>query len=493
MASSTRKNAMYNVAYRLFSVLLPLVTAPYLSRTVGTEGVGLYSHAWSVSYIFCLIGMLGLNDYGVRAIARVRDDREKLDRTFSAIWQMQLLVAGVTLLLWFGYVFLVAGEERTIAFHLTMMSVSCLCSFDWCLMGLDIFRPIALRNTFVKSAAAVCVFLFVREKGDLWIYAFVWSLATLAGNLSCVPGLRGKVRYRRVPMGESLKHLGPCAVLFISVMAVNIYRTMDKVMVSRLAGYAQNGLYENAEKIIYCLSGFISAIGTVMMPKISHMQQKGETEAIRAHIDRSMELILCMVSGMAFGVAAVADRFSVLFYGEAFAASGALMAPLAFTLILIGFANVIRTQWVLPQGRDSIFVKSVCSGAVVNLAVNALLIPRMQAMGAVVGTLMAEGTVPLVQWLILRRELPYGRFLGYAGTYAAAGAVMLLAVRLTGRLLPWTGWPGLAAQVAVGILVYGAVTLLVWKLEGRTYLRGLGRKKTKSGAAEAPADEKPES
>jgi O-antigen/teichoic acid export membrane protein len=94
---STKKNAAYNVAYRMFSVFLPLVTAPYLSRTVGTEGVGLYSLAWSVSYIFCLIGMLGLNDYGVRAVARVRDDREKLDETFSEIWQMQLLVAGLTL------------------------------------------------------------------------------------------------------------------------------------------------------------------------------------------------------------------------------------------------------------------------------------------------------------------------------------------------------------------------------------------------------------
>ena len=105
---STKKNAVYNVAYRMFSVFLPLVTAPYLSRTVGTDGVGLYSLAWSVSYVFCLIGMLGLNDYGVRTIAQVRDDREALDRTFSAIWQMQLLVAGATLLAWFGYVFLVA-------------------------------------------------------------------------------------------------------------------------------------------------------------------------------------------------------------------------------------------------------------------------------------------------------------------------------------------------------------------------------------------------
>ena len=466
MASNTRKNTLYNMAYRLFSVLLPLATAPYLSRTVGTDGVGLYSHAWSVSYIFCLIGMLGLNDYGVRAVARVRDDRETLDRTFSAIWQMQLLVAGVTLLAWFGYVFLFAGEERDIAFHLTLMSVSCLVSFDWCLMGLDLFRPIALRNTFIKSAAAVCVFLFVKQKSDLWIYAFVWSLSTLLGNLSCVPGLRGKVRYRPVPFRESLAHLGPCAVLFISVMAVNIYRTMDKVMVSRMAGYVQNGLYENAEKIIYCLSGFISAIGTVMMPKISHMQQKGETEAIRRHIDRSMDLVLAMVSAMAFGVAAVARPFSVLFYGADFAGSGELMIPLAFTLIMIGFANVIRTQWVLPQGRDHIFVKSVCAGAAVNLVVNFLLIPRMQAMGAVVGTLMAEGTVPLVQFLILRRELPYGKFLGYAVKYALIGTAMLLSVRGLAAILPFGGWLGLGLQVLAGIAVFGGLTLLAWKRAG---------------------------
>ena len=474
---STRKNAAYNVAYRMFSVLLPLVTAPYLSRTVGTDGVGLYSLAWSVSYVFCLIGMLGLNDYGVRTIAQARDNREELDRTFSGIWQMQLMVAGVTLLFWLGYVFLVAGEEKTIALHLTMMSVSCLCSFDWCLMGLDIFKPIALRNTFVKSAAAACVFIFVKNRDDLWIYAFVWSLATLLGNLSCAATLRGKVRYRRVSMGETLKHLKPCAVLFISVMAVNIYRTMDKVMVSTIAGVHENGLYENAEKIIYCLSGFISAIGTVMMPKVAGMQKRGETERIARHIDRSMDLVICMVSAMSFGVAAVADRFAPLFYGDAFRYSGTLMIPLAFTLIMIGFANVIRTQVVLPQKRDSIFVKSVCCGAVVNLAANACLIPSMKSMGAVVGTLLAEMTVPVVQYIILQKELPYRKYISYVGVYAVIGGIMLACVRLVGRAVPEEGWLGLGIMTLAGILVYGGLTLAWWKISGRSLKEIIGRRK----------------
>ena len=379
------------------------------------------------------------------------------------------MVAGITLLAWFGYVFLVAGEEQLIALHLTMMSVSCLCSLDWCLMGLDIFKPIALRNTFVKLAAAACVFLFVKDKADLWIYAFVWSLSTLAGNLLSAASLRGKVRYMRVPFRESLKHLGPCAVLFISVMAVNVYRTMDKVMVSTIAGVDENGLYENAEKIIYCLSGFISAIGTVMMPKVAHMQQRGEKEKIARHIDRSMELILCMVTAMAFGVAAVADRFAPLFYGEDFRYSGALMAPLAFTLIMIGFANVIRTQVVLPQKRDHIFVKSVCCGAVVNLITNACLIPSMKSMGAVVGTLLAELTVPVVQYWILRKELPYRQYLKYAGIYAVFGGIMLGCVRLSAHLLPQETWVTLGVMTLTGIAVYMGLCLGYWKLARKSF------------------------
>lgn len=467
---NTRQNAAYNVAYRVFSILLPIVTAPYLSRVVGKAGVGLYEYAWSVSYMFCLVGMLGLENYGTRAIARVRDQQDALNRTFSEIWRMQLLVAGVALAGYGVYVAFIAGEERFIALHLTLMSVSCLVNLDWCLMGLDQFKPIALRNTAVKLLAAAAVFLFVKRPEDLWIYALVWSLATLAGCLSCMVSLKGKVRLVRVALADVLRHLAPCALLSITVIAVSVYRQMDKVMVGALAGMAQNGLYGNAEKIIYCLSGFISAIGTVMLPKVSRLTRQGQMERVMRHIDLSMELILCMVSAMAFGVAAVADEFAPLFFGVEFAASGPLMAALAFTLIAIGFANVIRTQWVLPQGQDRVFIISVSVGAAINLLANSLLIPRMQAMGAVVGTLLAEFSVPVTQWLFLRRDLPYRRYLGYAAVYGVIGGVMLLSVRLLGRALPLDGWLRLSLQVLAGALIYGGLCLTWWRLNKKTAL-----------------------
>ncbi len=458
---STRKNTLYNMAYRLFSILLPLVTAPWLSRAVGTEGVGLYGYAWAISYTFCLVGLLGLENYGPRAIAQARDDRDALNRTFSAVWKMQLLVAGLTLLVWCGYVAFVAGAERQIAFHLTLMSVSCLVNVDWCLMGLDQFKPIALRNTAVKLIAAAAVFVFVKSPEDLWIYAFVWSLSTFIGCVSCFASLRGKVRFVSVPWREALRHLRPCAVLSISVIAVSVYRQMDKVMIGALADMDQTGLYENAERIILCLAGFISAIGTVMLPKISHMTAKGLMDDVKKHIDASMELVMCMVCALGFGLASVAVDFAPLFYGEGFVQSGTLMIPLALTLIAIGFANVIRTQWVLPQQRDGIFIKSVLTGAAVNVVLNALLIPSYGAMGAVAATVAAEFSVPAVQYVILRKELPFGRYIRYALTYSAMGLAMLLAVRAS----HWSalhGWAQLAFKVAVGGAVYGGLCAAWW-------------------------------
>ena len=477
---STRKNTLYNMAYRLFSMLLPLVTAPYLSRVVGTEGVGLYGYAWAISYTFGLIGLLGLENYGPRAIAQSRDDRAALDRTFSGIWQMQLLVAGVTLLVWCGYVAFVAGAEKSLALAFTLASVSCLVNVDWCLMGLDQFRPIALRNTLAKLLAAAAVFIFVKGPEDLWIYALAWSLSTLLGCTSCFLSLRGQATFTPVPWKEALRHLKPCAILSISVIAVSVYRQMDKVMIGALSDMHQTGLYENAEKIILCLAGFIAAIGTVMLPKVSRMTAKGLMDDVKKHIDASMELVMCMDCALGFGLASVAPEFAVLFYGEAFADSGLLMILLSFTLLTIGFANVIRTQWVLPQKRDGIFVKSVLTGAVVNVVLNALLISQFGSMGAVAATLAAELSVPVVQYIILRKELPYLRYMKYTLAYAAIGLAMFGAVRLA-ALLPFGGWLGLAVQVAVGGVVYVALCLVWWRLTGNRHILGVIRKTTKGG------------
>ena len=95
---SLQKNFLYNVLYQILLVILPLITAPYISRTLGATAVGVYSYTYSVAYYFLLIAMLGIGNHGNRSIAAVRDDRKKLNKTFSSIYSLQVITFSIAIL-----------------------------------------------------------------------------------------------------------------------------------------------------------------------------------------------------------------------------------------------------------------------------------------------------------------------------------------------------------------------------------------------------------
>ena len=162
------------------------------------------------------------------------------------------------------------------------------------------------------------------------------------------------------------------------------------------------------------------------------------------------------------------NQLAILLSGSAEnAGTGSGSMIFSFLLPVVIVLVLFYIFMVLPQKRDHIFVKSVCCGAVVNLIANACLIPSMKSMGAVVGTLLAEMTVPVVQFIILRKELPYRKFLGYVGVYAVIGGIMLLSVRAVGSLLQAETWLNLGIQTVTGIAVYGVLCLAWWKISGK--------------------------
>ena len=88
----------------------------------------------------------------------------------------------------------------------------------------------------------------------------------------------------------------------------------------------------------------------------------------------------------------------------------------------------------------------------------------MGAMGAVIGTLLAEMTVPVVQFILLRKELPYGKYMRHVLAYAVIGGIMLLCVRGVGSLLPEETWLNLGIRIVSGTAVYGILCLIYWKI-----------------------------
>ena len=132
-----KKNLIINVSYQLFVVIIPLILAPYVSRTIGAEGAGIYSYTYSVSYCFALVGMLGVANYGNRTIASIGSDIKKRSKAFWEIWSIQVAVSVMACTAYIIYCTFFNIENKIIAY---IQVITVLCSvFDisWFFYGIE--------------------------------------------------------------------------------------------------------------------------------------------------------------------------------------------------------------------------------------------------------------------------------------------------------------------------------------------------------------------
>ena len=138
--SSVKKNYLYSVAFQILIIILPLITSPYISRVLGADLLGVQSYYFSVASYFYMFAMLGVNNYGNRSIARVRDNKEELSKTFWSIYLLQficaLLVSGAFLF----YVFIIEKNNKTIAFINGLYILSGMFEINWLFFGLEKFK-----------------------------------------------------------------------------------------------------------------------------------------------------------------------------------------------------------------------------------------------------------------------------------------------------------------------------------------------------------------
>ena len=206
-------------------------------------------------------------------------------------------------------------------------------------------------------------------------------------------------------------HIRPNLVLFIPVLAVSIYKIMDKIMLGSMTNMTEVAYYENSEKIINIPMGIIAALGTVMLPRMSNLIATGNDKKALQMIEMSLKFIMFLAIGIAGGVIIVSPNFIPLFLGNEFVNAIPVVSLLAVTVIFISWANVVRTQYLIPHQKDKIYIKSTLLGALVNVISNIILIPRYGAVGAAIGTIFAEATVAVYQTIKVKNALEIRKYL----------------------------------------------------------------------------------
>lgn len=455
---SLQKNFLYNVLYQILLVILPLITAPYISRTLGATAVGVYSYTYSVAYYFLLIAMLGIGNHGNRSIAAVRDDRKKLNKTFSSIYSLQVITFSIAILAYAIYLVLFVKDNRLIVLLQLIYVTSGLFDIGWLFFGLEQFKLTVARNTLIKISTVVLMFVFVHKPSDLWKYTLIMSAGTVFSQAYLWLYVKKYVSFEKCSVKEITSNIKPVLILFIPVLAYSIYKVMDKIMLGNMSSYDQVGFYNNAEKIINIPMGIITALGTVMLPRMSNIVANGDKKRVDDYIRISAKLVTLLSSAIAFGLMGVSSVLAPVFFGDEFIACGEIIRLLSVTVFFIAWANVIRTQYLIPNKRDSIYLTSTMVGAILNLIINWMLIPKYQANGAAFGTIVAEFSVMLVQMVAVKNELPMRKYIMSYSPILINGLIMAVLVDRIGIKLG-VSVSTLAIQILAGGFFFCIATI----------------------------------
>lgn len=448
---SVNKNFIYNSIYQLLLYIIPLILTPYISRTLGAEQIGVYAYTYSIVYYFMLATMLGINNYGSRSIAKNSTNKEKISEIFSEIYGLQLRVGMLMLIIYNFIILFIFKEYTTLSLIHNLFLISSILDINWLYFGIEKFKVTITRNVIIKILSMILIFVFVKNPDDLWIYTLIMALSNFISQVYLFVVLRKYASLKFVRSKKAFSHLKNCLVLFIPVLAYGIYRVMDKTMIGAISTTTELGFYENSEKIINIPISFLTAMGTVMIPYMS--KKSKDIEEINKKLNSSFELCFCFMIPMIFGLIAIADDFSVIYFGNEFEKCGIIIKCLVPSILFATIANVVRTNYLIPFEKDRIYVISTIIGAVINLLLNLLFIRKFGALGACIGTVAAEFSVMLYQLIRVRNDIDILKMFKILCKYLFKGLIMFVIIFIIGKFIN-NIYIKLISQILIAVTIY---------------------------------------
>lgn len=450
--SSIKKNIIYQAFYEVIAIVLPLVTSPYISRVLGAEGLGIFSYTYSIAYYYQLFGNLGIKFYGNRTIARVRNDKKKLNKAYSEILVLHIFVSIVSCMVYVVYALFLA-DNKLYAILQTVMVLSTVFDITWLFFGLEEFKLTVVRNTVIKLITFVSILVFVKDKNDIWLYILIMAFSQFLGQAILFGMARKYVSFLKVRFRDLRPHIRPMLILFIPVIATSAFKYMDKIMLGSMCDKTTLGYYENASKVLDIPLSVIVSFGSVMLPRMTNVIAQNDKDGVEQLTSTSIKYMSCVSIAMTFGMAGIAINFAPIFWGTEFTYSGKLIMLLAITLPFTTLSNIVRNQDLIPNGKDKLYSLAIVISAAVNLFANLLLIPKYQAVGACIGTIIAEFLVFVIQMLMVNKSIPYWKYIRNSMVFLIPGLIMFIIVYFIGDKFN-KGCFTLVVQIGFGGIIY---------------------------------------
>ena len=462
---SLKKNIVLNMFRTLMTLVFPLITFPYSSHVLNPEGIGKVNFSGAIVSYFALFAGLGISSYAIRESSKLRDDREKLSHFSQEILLFHLMSTVITYIALFLSIFFIPKffEYRALMIVQSSTILFTFLGVDWLYTALEDFTYITIRSFIFQVISLIALFIFVRDDQDYLQYAAISVFANVGSNICNIIHSRKFIDFKITSSLNIKQHVKPIFIIFALVITSSIYNVLDTAMVGLLANDYHVGLYSAATKVNRIVLSMVVSVGGVLLPRLSYYAGNNKKQEFDNLAYKYLDCVLLLAFPSAVGLTLLAEPIIYLLSGDKFMEAVPAMRIMNPLLVVMGISNLLGVQVFFPLKKEKWTLYSDICGAIVNLSLNMILIPKLYSLGAAIGTIVAETCVTLVQVILARKIINVKIILKSFFKYFIFSTIMAIPVFICTILIK-NILLNLVVSIFVGISMY-FITLIVTKNE----------------------------
>ncbi|WP_016896803.1 flippase [Aerococcus viridans] len=456
------KNVIYNFLYTGLNLFFPLITSPYISRILGAENLGKVNFATSIINWFILFASLGVSSYGVREIAKNRDDMVETSKIFSELLIINAVLSVIVTIIYVYCIFSVPtfSSERPLHLIMTISIILNMLSIDWFYQGIEEYRYITIRSGVIKVISLIFIFLFVLNSNDYIVYGLISVLAAGLGGVLNFFYSRNFVTISFKDINP-LRHIKDLKIFFVHTLVVNLYTSLDQPLLGFLDVPTSVAFINRSKAVTGMAISVSTAISNATYSRASYYMNNDKTK-FTSLVKVVPNYILWITVPMTFGIMYLAPQIMFILGGEEFVQASLLLQIVAPTIIFGPLSTYLQNQILLPTGNEKIGLHVAVLSVIASLGLNLSLIPKIGVIGAGIATVTAEFVAVTVRYLFIVKSLRIElKLIGLTlFKFLVAGIVMLLSLMFVAIFISNTYIFVLIAFI-VGVVVYISVLFLL--------------------------------
>lgn len=461
---SIKFNFVMNLIRVLMTILFPLITYPYATRILHTSGMGRATYVASIVSYFQLIAAFGVNNYAITEGAKIRDDKQKLNKFASEMFFINLVSTAIAYISFAVFLFLPKFEGYQ--FLLIISSTSILFTtlgMEWLYELLEEYRYITVRSIAFQIISLVALFIVVRDEGDVAWYVALTAISTAGSGILNFFHSRKYVHLfgEKIEFPSLKKHMKPMVYMFGVSIASVIYLNSDITMLGLMRNDEEVGIYSAATKMNQVLCTLIKSLSTVIMARLAYYIEMKQKENFDRLLRRAFSFMLMLIVPCMVGMWMLAPEIIMLIAGKEFMDAVMPEKIMILNLFFSPINGFIAYQIFMPYKKEKIIFWATCGGAVTNLLINFILIPKYTYNGAAVATVIAEGIVMLISLILGRKLINIWKLLRGGWQYVIACVPMLLAYFLIPRSAFSNYLVYMFLMIVIGVGSYFLTLLLI--------------------------------